>query len=767
MSNIKVSSDIDTFLKKSTKEEAALFLGLQNSGQVETNKTNIATNTADIAINATGVSTNSSNIATNTADIAINTTGIATNATAIATKANQSQVTSLSSDVTDHTTDILSNYNSIVTLNNDLNSLGSYVTTNTTDIATNAQSISDNTYDISQTVAQVNTKAPLASPSFTGTPTAPTASSNDNSTKIATTAYVDAVTAPNNKGFFATESALTTAYSSGQDGWFAIVGATDTFWVWDSGTSDWVDTNSNSQGTVTSINILDGTGITSSGGPVTSSGSITVGLDSSTQTTLNSVSTNASDIATNTADIATNATAINTNTSNIATNTSNIATNTSGIATNTSNIATNTSDIATNTGNISTNTSNIATNTSNIATNASDIATNTSNISSNSSSIVANTANVATNASNIATNSSAIATNASDIATNATAIAVNTAKVGITTAQASAITANTAKVGITTSQANAITSNTSSLALKAPLADPSFTGSVGIGKTATSSVALDINGEVLIENGKISGDTGSLDFDSNQAQLILGTIKSDALKVTRVDANSTIVFNVDASSETDGKATMLNAQVENDLTVSGDADVTGDLTVDGTTTLKDNVVVNNGDITVSDTAGNGTGGNVIAEDITANDKLHVKEIQALGSTGSTTLPIVYDAIEHRFRDFDSSPSDLMVIEKINGYTGGRVGINKDPSANNAVALHVVAGKNASTNVRDEALKVVGRAFFDDSIRIGHYLDSERPTETSTPAAQNGMVIYNSTHNEFQGFVGGEGWQKFFMVPVST
>ena len=36
------------------------------------------------------------------------------------------------------------------------------------------------------------TYAPLASPAFTGTPTAPTPSANDNSTKLATTAYVDA-----------------------------------------------------------------------------------------------------------------------------------------------------------------------------------------------------------------------------------------------------------------------------------------------------------------------------------------------------------------------------------------------------------------------------------------------------------------------------------------------------------------------------------------------------------------------------------------------
>jgi hypothetical protein len=38
----------------------------------------------------------------------------------------------------------------------------------------------------------IATKADLASPTFTGTPLAPTASSGDNSTKIATTAYSDA-----------------------------------------------------------------------------------------------------------------------------------------------------------------------------------------------------------------------------------------------------------------------------------------------------------------------------------------------------------------------------------------------------------------------------------------------------------------------------------------------------------------------------------------------------------------------------------------------
>lgn len=45
-------------------------------------------------------------------------------------------------------------------------------------------------------VSQVTGAAPLASPAFTGTPTAPTPGSSDNSTKIATTAYVQSQTCP-------------------------------------------------------------------------------------------------------------------------------------------------------------------------------------------------------------------------------------------------------------------------------------------------------------------------------------------------------------------------------------------------------------------------------------------------------------------------------------------------------------------------------------------------------------------------------------------
>lgn len=50
-----------------------------------------------------------------------------------------------------------------------------------------AAGVADTDYAI---MSQVNAKASLDSPAFTGTPTAPTASTADNSTQVATTAYV-------------------------------------------------------------------------------------------------------------------------------------------------------------------------------------------------------------------------------------------------------------------------------------------------------------------------------------------------------------------------------------------------------------------------------------------------------------------------------------------------------------------------------------------------------------------------------------------------
>lgn len=52
-----------------------------------------------------------------------------------------------------------------------------------------------NESDVKNLVTDLAAKAPLASPALTGNPTAPTQTPADNSTKLATTAYVDAAIA--------------------------------------------------------------------------------------------------------------------------------------------------------------------------------------------------------------------------------------------------------------------------------------------------------------------------------------------------------------------------------------------------------------------------------------------------------------------------------------------------------------------------------------------------------------------------------------------
>jgi len=55
------------------------------------------------------------------------------------------------------------------------------------------------------------------------------------------------------KGWYATEAALIAAYPAGADGWSAQVGTTDTYWVWDSDTSAWVNSGQAASGVATEI----------------------------------------------------------------------------------------------------------------------------------------------------------------------------------------------------------------------------------------------------------------------------------------------------------------------------------------------------------------------------------------------------------------------------------------------------------------------------------------------------------------------------------
>ena len=145
-SNFKVSSDIDTFLRKQTREEAADYLGLEIPPAVWGGITGTLSNQSDLQgaldANASGVATNSSNITTNATGIATNATGIATNATGIATNA-----TGIATNVTD-------------------------IATNATDIATNATAI---TTERDRATAAEALLAPIDNAEFTGTTTIPSA----------------------------------------------------------------------------------------------------------------------------------------------------------------------------------------------------------------------------------------------------------------------------------------------------------------------------------------------------------------------------------------------------------------------------------------------------------------------------------------------------------------------------------------------------------------------------------------------------------------
>ena len=152
-SNFKVSSDIDTFLRKQTREEAADYLGLEIPPAVWGGITGTLSNQSDLQgaldANASGVATNSSNITTNATGIATNATGIATNATGIATNATgiATNATGIATNVTD-------------------------IATNATDIATNATAI---TTERDRATAAEALLAPIDNAEFTGTTTIPSA----------------------------------------------------------------------------------------------------------------------------------------------------------------------------------------------------------------------------------------------------------------------------------------------------------------------------------------------------------------------------------------------------------------------------------------------------------------------------------------------------------------------------------------------------------------------------------------------------------------
>lgn len=115
-----------------------------------------------------------------------------------------------------------------------ISTLNSTVSTNTANIATNTTNIATNTASIA---SLSSSKANLNSPGLTGIPTSPTPAASDNSTKIATTAFVNNIFSANENlasngelqlpGGFQMKWATVTVSGSGTSYTWASLGITD------------------------------------------------------------------------------------------------------------------------------------------------------------------------------------------------------------------------------------------------------------------------------------------------------------------------------------------------------------------------------------------------------------------------------------------------------------------------------------------------------------------------------------------------------------
>ena len=207
-----------------------------NTNSIATLNTNVAANTTSITANTNALNAEITRATTAETGldtrITANTASITANATAIANEATTARAAeqALTTSVNANTASITANTNSIATLNtnvaanttsitantNALNAeitrattaetgLDIRITANTASITTNTNSIetlntnvASNTASITALNTAMSTKANIASPAFTGVPTAPTPATSDNSTTIATTEYVKAsITAAN------------------------------------------------------------------------------------------------------------------------------------------------------------------------------------------------------------------------------------------------------------------------------------------------------------------------------------------------------------------------------------------------------------------------------------------------------------------------------------------------------------------------------------------------------------------------------------------
>ena len=163
----------------------------------------IATLPTSINANTVSITANTNNISSLTTSVNANTASI----TAEITRATNAEA-ALDTRITSNTASITANTNNI-------NSLTTSVNTNTTSITALDTRITSNSASITTNTSDILLKAPINSPTFTGTPTAPTPATSDNSTKVATTEYVKNSIVAANEGLSAIGSISATSNAKG------------------------------------------------------------------------------------------------------------------------------------------------------------------------------------------------------------------------------------------------------------------------------------------------------------------------------------------------------------------------------------------------------------------------------------------------------------------------------------------------------------------------------------------------------------------------
>ena len=157
----------------------------------------------------------------------------------------------------------------------------------------------------------------------------------------------------------------------------------------------------------------------------------------------------------------------------------------------------------------------------------------------------------------------------------ASAITANTAKTGITSGQASAITANTAKVTANSSNVVSALSNQATDFGSGRVSGDNF------GDTAGSST---MTGSFVGDGSALTGVASSLTVNTQDVNL-----KVDDLDIVGT-ANE-----IEISTAKSGNDVTVTVGIPTNPTLTGNVTVTGDLTVEGTTTTIDSVNVNIGD----------------------------------------------------------------------------------------------------------------------------------------------------------------------------